>query len=93
MITTYGDIARAVGVPHDARRVAWVIANPRTEQNLPFHRVVNWEGRLTGAHAFGDNDEMRRLLIAEGITFLDDGRVDMDRHRWPVDQVWPPPTK
>jgi methylated-DNA-protein-cysteine methyltransferase-like protein len=38
------------------------------------------DGRLTEAFAFGGENAQRRLLEDEGITFLSDGRVDMEKH-------------
>jgi methylated-DNA-protein-cysteine methyltransferase-like protein len=40
------------------------------------------DGSLAPAFAFGGIDEQRRLLEAEGVGFLPDGRVDMHRHGW-----------
>jgi methylated-DNA-protein-cysteine methyltransferase-like protein len=38
------------------------------------------DGRLTPAFAFGGENKQRELLESEGITFLPDGRVDMEKH-------------
>jgi methylated-DNA-protein-cysteine methyltransferase-like protein len=49
---------------------------------LPWQRVVMRDGSVTG----GVGSEMRKALLREeGVVFLDDGRVDMDRHRWEPD--------
>ncbi|CAN5544606.1 MGMT family protein [soil metagenome] len=93
MVSTYGDIARAAGISHDPRRIGWIVSAGGRGRCLPFHRVVNRQGMLSGKHAFGDPDRMRRLLIAEGVRFVDHDRVDLDAHRWPIDYEWPPPTK
>jgi methylated-DNA-protein-cysteine methyltransferase related protein len=92
-VTTYGDIARAAGSPRDARRVGWVLHRVPEELDLACHRVVNREGRLTGGWAFGHPAHMRAMLEAEGIAFLADDQVDLDRHRWQPDPFDPPPTK
>ncbi len=93
MVTTYGDIARAVGIPHDPRRIGWIVSAGGRGRCLPFHRVVNRHGRLSGKHAFDGPDRMRSLLIGEGVRFIDHDRVDLDAHRWPIDYECPPPTK
>ena len=38
--------------------------------------------RLRRGLAFGGPDEQRARLAAEGVTFLDDGRVDMRACQW-----------
>ena len=82
MVTTYGAIAAALGDPRKAREVGWALnANPK-EDPCPAHRVVNREGRLSGGWAFGSPDVQRGLLEAEGVTFLPDGRIDLERYLW-----------
>ncbi|MCC6674387.1 MAG: MGMT family protein, partial [Thermomicrobiales bacterium] len=52
-VTTYGDIARTLGDPRGARQVGWAIAGSPAGLDLPFHRVVNRDGFLSGGWAFG----------------------------------------
>ena len=81
-VTTYGQIARLIGNPHLSRVVGYALhVNPQPGI-IPCHRVVNREGALSGAFAFGGLDEQYRLLEGEGITFLPDGRVDLQKHMW-----------
>ena len=81
-VTTYGAIARALGDPRKAREVGWAMAAMPQGHDLPAHRVINGRGELSGAWAFGGYEVHRALLEAEGVQFLDDGRVDLDRHLW-----------
>jgi methylated-DNA-protein-cysteine methyltransferase-like protein len=81
-VTTYGDIARALGDPRGARQVGWAVASPPAGLDLPFHRVVNRDGFLSGGWAFGHPEVMKQRLIAEGVTFVDGYTVDMKRCRW-----------
>ena len=92
-VTTYGDIARAAGIPHDARRVGWLVHDPPADLELPCHRIVNREGRLSGGWAFGHPDLMKAMLEAEGVTFVEGHRVDLQAHRWIPAADQPPPTK
>ena len=64
-VTTYGRIAQAIGEPRAAREVGWALMNVPAESDLPCHRVVNREGRLTGGWAFGQPEIMRGLLLDE----------------------------
>ena len=83
-VTTYGAIAEALGVRRSARMVGWAL-NQTIERedlpDLPCHRVVNREGLLTGKAYFGGN-VMEERLRQEGVTFLKDDQVDMERHFW-----------
>jgi methylated-DNA-protein-cysteine methyltransferase-like protein len=76
-VLSYGQIARLLGRPRAAREVGWAMHNCPDE--LPWHRVVMKDGSVAG----GVCAEVRRaLLLEEGVGFLPDGRVDMDRHSW-----------
>ncbi len=81
-VTTYGLIAATLGDPRKAREVGWALNAKPKEVSAPAHRVINREGRLTGGWAFGNPDVQHALLEAEGVTFLPDGRVNLDRHLW-----------
>ena len=56
-------------------------ANP-DPAGIPCYRVVNREGRLSPAFAFGGENMQRTLLEADGVPFLPDGRVDLGRSLW-----------
>jgi methylated-DNA-protein-cysteine methyltransferase-like protein len=76
-VVSYGQIARMLGRPRAAREVGWAMRC--CPDDLPWQRVVMKDGSVTGG-AFA---ELRRaLLVDEGVGFLPDGRVDMERHRW-----------
>jgi len=79
-VTTYGDLAHALGT-RDSRRVGHALhANP--EPSTPCHRVVDKTGRLAPNYAFGGSLEQHAKLLAEGVTFLDDTHVDLSCHHF-----------
>ena len=81
-VATYGFIAALSGNPRRAQIVGYALhANPEPIK-IPCHRVVNREGRLAPAFAFGGENAQRELLEREGVTFLEDGRVDLEKHLW-----------
>ena len=81
-VASYGQAARMVGKPRNARFVGFALhVNPEPGVT-PCHRVVFKDGSLAPGFAFGGLDEQRRMLESEGITFLPDGRVDMQRCCW-----------
>jgi methylated-DNA-protein-cysteine methyltransferase-like protein len=50
--------------------------------NLPCHRVVKVTGELAPGYVFGDHEIQRGMLEAEGVTFREDGTIDMEKHLW-----------
>lgn len=82
-VASYGQIARMMGEPRKARFVGYAMhASPGVAGGVPCHRVVFKDGRLAPGFAFGGPAAQRELLEAEGIAFLADGRVDMERSGW-----------
>ncbi len=76
-VATYGQIARLIGRDRNARLVGRVLGMSQFYGNYPCHRVVNHAGRP--APHFRDQ---RALLAAEGVTFLENGNVDMKKFQW-----------
>lgn len=73
--TSYGAIAKAIGYPMHSRMVGKIMATCESEMNeIPAHRVVNSQGRLSGKEAFGSPDAMQRFLESEGIK-VKNGRI------------------
>lgn len=80
-VTTYGSIAKAIGIRSSARLVGTACRAAAGTNDLPFHRVVNRNGELTGKHSFPDLNYMRQTLEAEGVRFVDEN-VDMEKYFW-----------
>ncbi len=79
-VASYGTVAAMAGNPRWARVVGYALhVNPRPGE-IPCHRVVKKDGSMAGGFAFGGDEVQRRLLEEEGVTFLPDGRVDMEKH-------------
>lgn len=81
-VATYGQIARLAGNPRWARVVGYALHVNPAFGKIPCHRVVNKQGRTAPAFAFGGSDVQRAMLEAEGVTFLPDGCVDLEKHLW-----------
>lgn len=81
-VATYGQIARLAGNLRWSRVVGYALhVNPKPGE-IPCHRVVTREGNTSSSFAFGGEDMQKLLLSEEGVTFLDDGRVDIKKHQW-----------
>jgi len=79
-VITYGAIARLLGDPRQARQVGWAMAaTPDRNPPIPAHRVINVRGELSGGDAFGGYAIQRSRLEAEGVIFLEDGRIDLEQ--------------
>ena len=86
-VTTYGEIARALGT-RDARRIGHALhANPSGDLT-PCHRVVTKDGKLSESYAFGGSIEQYAKLKDEGVTFLGRTHVNLEKCLWiPNEQI------
>lgn len=73
-VTTYGDIAKALGSPHASRAVGRILNKNPNPVVVPCHRVVMSDGCI-GGYAFGKAMK-KGLLEKEGLRFAGDGIPD-----------------
>ena len=76
-VATYGQIARLIGYPKNARLVARVLSHADYYGDYPCHRVVNASGRLAPGWA-----AQAMLLQAEGVALIDATHVSLKLYRW-----------
>ena len=66
-VSTYGDIAKALGHPKASRVIGRIIANNPNPISVPCHRVVKSNGEI-GGFMYGEQKK-REILEEEGIIF------------------------
>lgn len=77
-VLNYGEVARLAGLPGRARLVGRALARAPKQRELPWHRVVNAQGRISFAADSPRGQRQRRLLEAEGVAFENDA-IDLER--------------
>lgn len=91
-VATYGWIAERAGLPRRARLVGQALKGAPPGKRLPWHRVINAQGRISFPRGSQPHARQRRRLEAEGVVFLR-GRVNLQRFGWrlTLDEVlWKP---
>ena len=81
-VATYGQVALMAGNPRWSQIVGYALHSNPEPGIIPCHRVVNKEGKLAKAFAFGGENVQRNLLINEGVIFLDEDTVDLQKCRY-----------
>lgn len=76
-VASYGQIARLIGREKNARLVGKALSMAEYYGDYPCHRVVNHAGRLAPHFP-----AQKQRLLDEGVTFRENGCVDMKKHRW-----------
>ncbi len=81
-VATYGQIAFVLGLG-SARIVGRALAKLPDGRDVPWHRVLTAQGKISDRKDGGDGDlRQRHLLQAEGISFDALGRVDFSTVAW-----------
>jgi methylated-DNA-[protein]-cysteine S-methyltransferase len=78
-VTTYGDIARALGHPSASRAVGRILNRNPNPITTPCHRVIKSDGKL-GGYAFG-KIRKKELLTKEGLCFIGDVAAEFANYR------------
>ena len=87
-VLTYGEVARLSGNAGWARRVAQALRRAPRAMKLPWHRVINSQGKISFPEDSGGWAKQKDLLEGEGVVFLK-GKVDLVRfgYRGAVDRL------
>ena len=65
--STYGDVARAAGLPGRARQAGYALRNMPDGMHLPWHRVVGAGGKIAFPARSRSHREQVALLRSEGV--------------------------
>jgi len=77
-VLNYGEVARRAGLPGKARLVGRALGRAPKKMALPWHRVVNAQGRISFPDGSDKAARQRRLLEEEGVEFEGDA-IDLER--------------
>ncbi len=81
-VATYGQVAAIAGLGAQPRLVGYALAALPEDSSVPWHRVVNAQGRVSVRAEPGADRLQRARLEQEGIRFDPRGRLDLERVRW-----------
>jgi methylated-DNA-protein-cysteine methyltransferase-like protein len=80
-VATYGQISAYAGNPRAARQVAWILNSSSRKDKLPWHRVINRQGRISLKPNHG-YEIQKMLLRKEGVKFDKSDVIDFERYLW-----------
>ena len=82
-VATYGQVAELAGLPRQARLVGYALSAVADGSAIPWHRVVNAQGRVSArSDGPGGTVAQRLRLEGEGVAFGPGGRLRLERYRW-----------
>ncbi|HXU63330.1 MAG TPA: MGMT family protein [Polyangia bacterium] len=81
-VASYGQVAELAGLPRQARLVGYALNVLPPDTEVPWHRVVNAQGRVSvRGDGLGHEELQAQLLRREGVRFVA-GAIPLDRYRW-----------
>ena len=79
-VATYGQIAEIVGCT--ARMVGYATSAIPFDSDIPWQRVINFQGGISPRSADSGELLQKELLEAEGVQFDQNGRTNLEFYRW-----------
>ncbi len=81
-VATYGQIAALAGKPHGARGVGWILHSSSRNRKLPWHRVINSQGKISFPRDSREFIIQKRFLIAEKVMVSEAGAISLKTFKW-----------
>lgn len=82
-VMSYGLVARVLGTGYDARAIGNIMhATPKDGRAIPWHRVINSQGRCSTAGLTSPPDLQQRLLESENVIFDAKGKCKIEQYQW-----------
>jgi methylated-DNA-protein-cysteine methyltransferase-like protein len=81
-VVTYGGLARLAGLPGKARLVGHCLKELPEDTQLPWHRVINAQGKISLPQNSPGFMEQERRLLAEGVQCVK-GKLPLKHYEWP----------
>lgn len=81
-VATYGQIADLAGIPGQPRRTGYALSALPPDSGIPWHRVINAQGKISFPPGSAHEKLQRRLLKQEGVVFDSTGRINLSLFEW-----------
>lgn len=81
-VASYGQVGRLAGLPQHARLVGYVLKHLDAGADLPWHRVINSQGKISLGKLDDDRANVQQQkLLAEGVAVIA-GKIDLKKYQW-----------
>lgn len=81
-VASYKQVAELAGKPQASRGVSWILHSCSTKYKLPWHRVLNSQGKISFDPRSSHFVQQKRLLGKEGVEVSADGSLDLKKYQW-----------
>ena len=81
-VASYGQIAKLAGLPRHARLVGYVLKHLDAISTVPWHRVVNAQGKISTQRCNENRENIQQLKLAAENVFMVNGRISLKQYQW-----------
>ena len=80
-VATYGQIAKLAGLVNGARQVGYALHNLPEGSLVPWHRIINREGKMSFRQGTPSYSLQKQLLESEGVYFINN-KISLLKFQW-----------
>lgn len=81
-VATYKQIAALAGKPQGSRGVSWILHSCSTTYKLPWHRVINSQGKISFEKNSHNFRQQKKKLESEGVELNSEGQLSLKKFQW-----------
>jgi len=81
-VATYGQIAKLAGIPKHARLVGYVLKHLDQESSIPWHRVINSQGKISVMRINEKGENIQQQLLADEGIYLLNNKINLKVFSW-----------
>lgn len=81
-VATYGQIAKLAGIPKHARLVGYVLKHLDQESCIPWHRVINSQGKISVMRINEKGENIQQQLLADEGIYLLNNKINLKVFSW-----------
>ncbi|KXZ67640.1 Methylated-DNA--protein-cysteine methyltransferase [Acinetobacter venetianus] len=81
-VATYGQIAKLAGIPKHARLVGYVLKHLDQESSIPWHRVINSQGKISVIRINEKGENIQKQLLADEGIYVLNNKINLKVFSW-----------
>lgn len=85
-VSTYGNIAKLAGNNRASRQISRILNSSSQKYDLPWHRVINSQGKIS--LKLGDGFEMQKAMLESEEIVVTKDRIDLSKYLWEPNMVF-----
>ncbi|WP_312101927.1 MGMT family protein [Acinetobacter venetianus] len=81
-VATYGQIAKLAGISKHARLVGYVLKHLDQESSIPWHRVINSQGKISVMRINEKGGNIQQQLLADEGIYVLNNKINLKVFSW-----------